>query len=44
MNCELCGKYPATNFKWYQYDSGDQFIARICGKCSSLHSKLLEVK
>ena len=42
--CLLCGKYPAAVYKWYQYDSGEQFIAKVCGKCSSLHTQLTAVK
>ena len=44
MNCDLCGKYPSISNRWYVYDDGEQFIAKVCGKCSSLHKQLLEVK
>ena len=44
MNCELCGKRSAITHRWYKYDSGEQFIASVCGKCADLHTRLLAVK
>jgi hypothetical protein len=42
--CLICRKYPAQVYKWYQYDSGEQFLERVCVKCADLHTRLTAVK
>jgi len=42
--CLICGKYPSITSRWYQYDSGEQFLERVCAKCTDLHTRLTAVK
>ena len=44
ITCDMCGKEAPNKIsnRWYQYDNGEQFIARVCPKCAALHNQLVK--
>jgi len=40
-DCQMCGKGVPFFFRWYKYDNGEQFRARVCKKCADLHDRLI---
>jgi hypothetical protein len=42
--CPMCGKSAHTfTGKWYQYDSGQQFLEFVCNQCVAVHSRALQL-
>jgi hypothetical protein len=41
-NCVMCGKKENLVNRWYQYDSGEQFVSLVCPNCVKLHTNLIK--
>jgi hypothetical protein len=35
----MCGKKKQSALRWYQYDNGEQFQAKVCSNCAEFHDK-----
>lgn len=44
--CNICGKMitKGGEFRWFQYDNGEQTRDYCCASCIKMHDKLVEGK